>query len=977
VPGAMAEPSLLGRDAELRELERTLDALERRPAALVLQGEPGIGRTALVRAAARRAGERGMRVLSCAGAAAEAALPWVALADLLGGVAHERLAALPARERAALDAVLLRAGAPPAGPDPRVVATAVRALVAQLARERPLLLAIDDAQWLDRASAGALARCARGLDGRAGLVLAWRAGDAHAAPPPAGPATTAAPPLADWRRVRVLRLNALDPAALHALLRRHAPPAHNRRALARVAAAADGNPGVALALLRALPAHAPPPPPGAPLPLPSALRARVAARLDGVAADAQLRELLLAVACLDGAAPALLARALGPGAPACATRAVALGLLRREGAQLRVASGLLAEGVLAQAGPSARRAMHRHLGALADGERRARQLALGAVLPDALEALIGAARDARARGAPDTAAELVELALALEPDDADALRVRAAEHHLDAGDAERAQALLDAAIARLPAGERRAEALVLAAELALREAELTAARALLERAHAEAAAGSPLRVAAGVRLAVVLGDLGLTQDAATAAADALAAAERLAPAVPGLLAQALAVAAAAGFALGAGIDEPRLRRALALEDPALRTPVQLRPAFVAATVLARAGQLDEATALLRRLRGERGQRDELGWIGARLAWCEQLRGDLAAAHEALAHAERGRPAHAPPPATARLLALTARARLAAQAGRAAAARAAAQEALALAAERGWRSAVTAQHATLGALELSEGDAAAAVARLEPLAAVALADGLPEPAAGIGPLLADAAEALVLVGRGADAEPLVALLERRGAALDRMPALAAGARCRALLLAASGELAGAERTLRRAPAAHAGHVPALERARCLLALGRVTRRLRRRAAAARTFEQALAGFEAAGAQLWAARARDELAALGSRTRGGGRARGASAPDGLTAAEARVARLAASGLTNRQVASALQISAKTVDSHLGRVYRKLEIHSRAELGARLGSAPTAGARPGPGLTAGAQIAPARARPAPVVRRRPSPR
>jgi DNA-binding CsgD family transcriptional regulator/tetratricopeptide (TPR) repeat protein len=938
---------LHGRDEQLGEIERLLDALAHGPSALALQGEAGIGRTTLVHAAVARARERGMHVLSCSGSRAEADLPFVALADLLEELDAGRLAALPAPERAALDAVLLRAHAPGAEPDPAAVAAGLRALVEQLADERPLLLAVDDAQWLDPASADALAHCARGLrlDSRAGLVVGWLLGEPHAW----------APPLADWRHVRVVRLGPLDDAALDAILRQHAP-ARDRRTLARVAAAAEGNPGVALELLRALPDGEPEA--GAPLPLSPALRARVAARLEG--AGAELEELLLAVACLGVAELDVLAAALGPDAHARAERACALGLLVRDGPRVRLASRLLAAGVLGQAGPVRRRALHRRLAeVVADPEPRARQLALGAVLPDALPALEAAARDARARGECATAAELIELALALEPDDA-GLRIRAAEHHLDAGDGERAQALLDAAIVALPAGDERAGALVLAAELALRDAELAAAQALLERAQAEAGADLPLRVAAGVRLAVVLGWRGEAAEAAAVAAAAVA----LPAPHRGLLAQALAVSATAGFALGEGVDEARLQRALALEDPALRTPAWLRPALLAAAVLERAGRVDEAAGLLHRLSDEPAQPDELGWIAAGLAGCEQQRGDLTAAARAVAPMER-KPAAAevvpaerlqprrgtvgsphghpdPPPATAHLLALTARARLAAHTGRAAEARAAAQAALALATACGWQDAVVAQHATLGALELSADDAQAAATRLGPLAGDALAAGLPEPSPPLGAVVADACEALVLVGRIEQAEPLAALLERRGRALQRTGTLAVATRCHALLLAATGDVAGAERELRRALAAHDRGTQPLERARCLLALGRVTRRQRRRGAAAQALEQALAGFEAAGARLWAARARDELAALGRRT--GRRTRGAGAPDALTAAEARVARLAASGLTNRQVASALQISAKTVDAHLGRVYRKLEIHSRAELGARIG---------GPGL------------------------
>jgi DNA-binding CsgD family transcriptional regulator len=189
---------------------------------------------------------------------------------------------------------------------------------------------------------------------------------------------------------------------------------------------------------------------------------------------------------------------------------------------------------------------------------------------------------------------------------------------------------------------------------------------------------------------------------------------------------------------------------------------------------------------------------------------------------------------------------------------------------------------------------------------------------------------DAAEALILVGRVGEAEPLVELLEQRGAALDRTWAIAVGARCRGLILAAAGEVEQAEAALRRALDAHERLPMPLEHGRTLLALGRVQRRQRERRAAKESLEGALAIFERVGSPLWARQARSELSALGMR---------AGPRDTLTASEERVARLAATGLTNKQIAASLQISPKTVDSHLGRVYRKLDIRSRAELGARM--------------------------------------
>ena len=253
------------------------------------------------------------------------------------------------------------------------------------------------------------------------------------------------------------------------------------------------------------------------------------------------------------------------------------------------------------------------------------------------------------------------------------------------------------------------------------------------------------------------------------------------------------------------------------------------------------------------------------------------------------------------------------------------------EALELLERAGWLTAMASPLTTLGFLELSLGRPEAAAARLGPIAAQAVATGLPEPAAAGALLTGDAAEALIAVGRTEEAEAIVELLEARGAALGRTWAIAVGARCRGLLLAAGGDVGAAEQALERALVAHERLPMPLERARSLLVLGRIRRRLRKRLAAKAVLAEALAIFKAVGSPHWAAQASAEIACLGLRPR---------ASDRLTPSEERVARLAASGLTNQEVASCLIISPKTVEAQLSRAYRKLGIRSRAELGARMG-------------------------------------
>jgi DNA-binding CsgD family transcriptional regulator len=186
---------------------------------------------------------------------------------------------------------------------------------------------------------------------------------------------------------------------------------------------------------------------------------------------------------------------------------------------------------------------------------------------------------------------------------------------------------------------------------------------------------------------------------------------------------------------------------------------------------------------------------------------------------------------------------------------------------------------------------------------------------------------DAVEALVAVGRLDEAEPMGAALESHGSRLDRTWMLAVGARCRAMLMAAQGDVDGAERMVGKAIAEHARLPMPFERARTLLLLGQLQRRKRQKQCAAATLGEALQVFQELGKPLWAERVGAEL----ERTN--------VSPIHtleLTPSERRVAELTAAGLTNRDVAGKLFASTKTVEANLTQVYRKLGIHSRAELG-----------------------------------------
>jgi DNA-binding CsgD family transcriptional regulator len=234
--------------------------------------------------------------------------------------------------------------------------------------------------------------------------------------------------------------------------------------------------------------------------------------------------------------------------------------------------------------------------------------------------------------------------------------------------------------------------------------------------------------------------------------------------------------------------------------------------------------------------------------------------------------------------------------------------------------------------TLGFLEVSLGNYAAALAVLQPR--LDAFDPIHDTEIEGGAHLPDAIEALIAVGRIDDAEPLIDALEQNGAARDRPWMLAVGARGRGQILAARGDLEAAQRSVEQALTHHERLPMPFETARTQLLLGQLQRRRRQKQAAAATLSKALSTFENLGTPLWARRARAELARL-SGTRAGG---------GLTSAEERVARRAAAGLSNKEIAAELFVSPKTVETNLSSVYRKLGIRSRAQLHARLNNGDT---------------------------------
>ena len=255
------------------------------------------------------------------------------------------------------------------------------------------------------------------------------------------------------------------------------------------------------------------------------------------------------------------------------------------------------------------------------------------------------------------------------------------------------------------------------------------------------------------------------------------------------------------------------------------------------------------------------------------------------------------------------------------------ARADAEDALALAGERAMGSARIHALWALGLLELSLGRPEETARLLAPERERLLAAGVGEP--GTIRFVPDEIEALVALGRLDEAEELLGWLEERGRALDRASALAAAARCRGLLAAAGGDADTAIAAFEDALHEHDRVVMPFERARTLVALGSTARRAKRKRAARKALEEALAIFDELGAALWAERARVELGQIGGRAPSRGE---------LTPTEKRVAALVAEGRTNKEVAAELFVAERTVEYHLSHIYAKLGVRSRTELARR---------------------------------------
>ncbi|GHD93116.1 helix-turn-helix transcriptional regulator [Streptomyces naganishii] len=930
---------------------------------VLLTGPAGIGRTTVVSRLVADMSARGHRVLRCSPAPSERDSPFLGLIDLLAGVGDDAFGALATHERAVLEGALLRGPQQPAesgpggGRDALVLRIAVRKVVAQLSSAGPLLLAVDDAQWLDAPTAEVLAFLVRRPGPGPAVLVAVRTDgtDVAGATGPdghAGPTGATGGPAGQELCPRPFRKTAVPPLTVHEtgeLLEAHDQPCWPRPVVARLHRASGGNPRTALELSAALDERVRTvgedlPGSAEPLPVPDSLRRPVLDRIDALPARA--RGTLVTVVAAVRPTVELLRRAGHPHAEADIGTCVRHGIVQAsEHGTIRFVDPLTP--VVLQAETPYDRLVHAHR-ALADASgdevERAHHVARLAAGPDPAVAdrLADAARAARRRGAPATAARLGRMAAEHTPagqaDVSAERRLTAAEDGLAAGDLDFARELAHEVLRG--AGRRAADRVrawnVLIDSCGQAMAEIAG---LFPEALRDADGDPGLLAQLHYRMSWREWMVG--GSAARAHPHAVRAAE-LAARTGDRWTEVMALSQQAALELFLGLPAAEATLAAALAAPhdtrAMvhhNGPVYLKHRFH----LAR-DELDEARAELRTLvyaLRQRGSADSLSQCLIGLAQVEILRGRcrpaLTIARQSLRITEEAGLSSGPAWYTV-ALAETAGGSL--------------SRALAAAETSRQRSEdeddrlflPRALHAE-GRIRLFTGQYDQAARLLGRTGELESAQGQQDPATRRWH--ADLAEALARAGAPDEAQAVVTVARRQAERLGRRAVLATLVRAEAAVSEARGELARAAEGFESAAVRlrAAGHP--LEEARTRLALGRVRRLAGEEASCRAAFADALRIFTKAGATSWVAMARAER----DRAQAGPLPLAEAAvawSEHLTATERSVVARVAQGATNREIAAGLVLSVKTVEAALTRAYRKLGAKSRVEITRIVMSRPT---------------------------------
>jgi DNA-binding NarL/FixJ family response regulator len=903
---------LVGRGDDLAALEGFLD---RGPVpgarTMLIEGPAGVGKTSLWSAGIERARRRGLRVLTARPAAADAELGFLGVADLLREIPGDLLDPLPAPHRLALLAAIEGDSSPPAA---RVLHSALLGALAGAVGDVGLLIAIDDIQWLDRESVGAVAFALRRLHEREVRVLLARRPASSLQQP--HPLELAVPS----ERLVVTPLGLDDTMQL---LDERTGLRLSRRAGRRLHAATGGNPLFTLELGSMLGDH---PELGnlETIPLPDRIESVFEERLRVLSPAA--RTALLAATLAGDSACREIITVVGLDA---VDAAVDAGVLLVENDRVRVLHPLLADVSRSHSPSGAVRELHRALAeATEDPERSALHRALSTHGPDAqvAEQAAAAAAAATLRGGHPTAAVLADHALRLTEQGSSmyAERLLAAAHgHWRAGQMSTVVELLRPAFGMLSSPQHRALARLLIGEC---DEQLSNEQCQDEWLLALDELGEEAPTLRSRLLAT------LSTSRAISDISSLASAERYAE-------QAWTAATVAGDVCAREESLASLCWARAMRGAPMAELLPGREPDHAPSEVLIGNGVDrieavwllwqgEVQAARKRLQGllrvseERGE--EESYLSLRLHLCElELRSGRWDVANALID-EWAREL----PVVAYANTFLTRCRALLEIGRGEAERG---QWLAIEAarplKRGGRWNELEAGRALGQSQLLRGQPEAAESLMNVWEQLRAA-GVDNP--GTFPVGADLAEALTLCGRNVEAATVAQELSEAASAQRHRWAQAAAARAWGHVLLAQGEAERAAESLQEAAELFEAMDLQLDRGRSLTTLGVALRRARELRAARATLEAAAAALDSIGSEGWAEQTRLELARLGGRRRA----------EVLTATEQQVAQLVQDGLANKQIAQRMVISISTVEAHLTRIYRKLGVGSRTELARMLG-------------------------------------
>jgi DNA-binding NarL/FixJ family response regulator len=900
---------IVGRETELGALDGFLDPGGPQ-GAFVLAGEPGIGKSTLWEAGIDLARRRGFRVLSTRGSGAETRLSFAGLIDLLDEVGPEELAGLPSPQVHALEVALLRS-VPTGDPPPQAaISFGFLNVVRALAAQQPVLVAVDDVQWLDSASGEAVAFVVRRREGQPlWFLFAKRSRTTSFLERANGP-----------KGLHRLELSVMSIGAIQRLLADRLGLSLSRHVLRRVVESTLGNPLFALELGRMLATRGPLAI-GEDVPLPQTVDELLGSRV--AALNAPARKLVLAAA-LGG--DLRLSQVAEIAEPAALDEAVGSGVLVVEGDRVRAAHPLYATAAKSGSRLSEQRELHLVLAQHSvDDESRALHLALATDRSDEALAteVAAAAAAAAARGARPASVVLAEHALRLTPPTSPERTERLlalAAYLVTVGELERVTDLLSPELDSLPAGVVRAQALLLLAEGAVTNHEI---RRYLADALSEGARDERLRAIALAEIASndVLALVEGIPDAEKRASEAVETARGVGPEAERIPLNALAWVRSLR---GRAVDDLQERfREVSAAAPYLA----VSPDRIAAQRLVWRGEVVEARTILTQLLSVSDKRGEpVSYMLQRLHLCElELRAGAWDEATRLLDEWAREGEFLDWPCHDRCRALVAAGR-----GLSDDTQRLASQAIAQAQRIGIRWDLLEATRARGIGALLTRDLGTARESLGFVWDHVQREGVDEP--GVFPVAPDLVEALAELGELEEAQAVTDRLRRLSDEQDHPWGRATTRRCAALVrLAARGDGEEAATALGEAADAYAALGLRFDRARSLLSLGRAERRLKKWGAARSSLEQAAIAFDELGSPGWAEQARAELGRVG------GRRRGASGE--LTPAERRVVELAADGLANKEIAQSLFVTVRTVEDHLKNAYAKLGVRSRTQLARRI--------------------------------------